>query len=167
MKKKIAVIDEYLKSLMSLYFKDNVDVLLYENISEVDADILLLNNYYGQIPAEIFKKVTVLNLHPALLPAFANSDALIQAYTSGVKVSGVTVHYVEKDNFYGKIIAQYPLIISSDMHYNEYVEALTSIGNKLYPPVASAVLNDKVFDFSEIFKHKCSASCSSCSGCKK
>jgi phosphoribosylglycinamide formyltransferase-1 len=167
MNKKIATNDMYLKSLMAEYFENRTEIVLCENISEIDADLLLLNNYSGSVPPELFEKTKILNLHPSLLPAFANKNALSQAYTSGVKVSGVTVHYVEKNNFYGRIIAQYPIFIDCDMHYNEYVEALTSTGNKLYPPVASAVLNDKVFDFSEIFKHKCSAGCSSCSGCKK
>lgn len=165
MNKKIAILDEYLEILMSDYFNDGVDVVLYDDILSVEADFLLLNNYSKQIPAQIFDKTTILNLHPSLLPAFANDDAIVQGFISGVKVSGVTVHYVEKDNFYGKIIAQYPVIIGNAMHYNEYVDALTSLGNKLYPQVVEALLNDKVFDFSDLIQTRCHNSCGNCGNC--
>jgi len=48
----------------------------------------------------------VLNIHPALLPAFAGLNAQSQAFTYGVKVSGCTVHFVDQGTDTGPIIAQ-------------------------------------------------------------
>lgn len=48
----------------------------------------------------------ILNVHPALLPAFAGVDAQRQALEHGVKVSGCTVHLVDNEVDHGPIVVQ-------------------------------------------------------------
>ena len=48
----------------------------------------------------------VINIHPALLPAFPGAHAVPAALAHGVKVSGVTVHFVDDEVDHGPIIAQ-------------------------------------------------------------
>ena len=48
----------------------------------------------------------VVNVHPALLPAFPGLDAIGQALAHGVKVTGVTVHFVDEGVDTGPIILQ-------------------------------------------------------------
>jgi phosphoribosylglycinamide formyltransferase-1 len=48
----------------------------------------------------------VINVHPALLPAFPGIGAVEQALAHGVKVFGVTVHFVDEGVDTGPIIAQ-------------------------------------------------------------
>ena len=48
----------------------------------------------------------ILNIHPALLPAFPGLDAQKQAFDYGVKVSGCTVHFVDENLDHGAIIVQ-------------------------------------------------------------
>jgi phosphoribosylglycinamide formyltransferase-1 len=48
----------------------------------------------------------IVNTHPSLLPSFTGSDAPAQAVAHGVKVSGVTVHFVDASLDGGPIIAQ-------------------------------------------------------------
>jgi len=48
----------------------------------------------------------VLNIHPALLPAFPGLEAQKQAFEYGVKVSGCTVHFVDEQLDHGAIIVQ-------------------------------------------------------------
>lgn len=48
----------------------------------------------------------IINIHPSLLPSFPGKDAIGQAMAHGVKVTGVTVHYVDEGMDTGKIIAQ-------------------------------------------------------------
>jgi phosphoribosylglycinamide formyltransferase 1 len=61
----------------------------------------LLAAYEGQI----------INLHPSLLPAFTGKDAVGQALAYGVKVTGVTVHFVDAGLDTGPIIAQLPVAV--------------------------------------------------------
>ena len=56
----------------------------------------LLNAYEGKI----------INIHPSLLPAFRGANAVEQAVAYGVKVYGITIHWVNSDLDGGKIIAQ-------------------------------------------------------------
>lgn len=48
----------------------------------------------------------IINIHPSLLPAFKGKNAVEQALEYGVKVLGVTIHYVDESLDGGKIIAQ-------------------------------------------------------------
>ncbi|MGO9519657.1 MAG: phosphoribosylglycinamide formyltransferase [Candidatus Korobacteraceae bacterium] len=60
----------------------------------------------------------ILNIHPALLPAFPGLEAQKQAFDWGVKVSGCTVHFVDADLDHGAIIVQrvVPVLDSDDEH---------------------------------------------------
>ena len=48
----------------------------------------------------------IINIHPSLLPAFRGAHAVEQAVEYGVKVYGITVHYVTSELDGGRIIAQ-------------------------------------------------------------
>jgi formyltetrahydrofolate deformylase len=65
-------------------------------------------------------KNKIINIHPSLLPAFPGANAYRQAYERGVKVVGVTAHFVTPDLDEGPIIAQEVLRLRSN-------EALGSI----------------------------------------
>jgi phosphoribosylglycinamide formyltransferase-1 len=48
----------------------------------------------------------IINIHPSLLPAFVGAHAIQDAFEYGVKVFGVTIHYVDQTLDGGKIVAQ-------------------------------------------------------------
>ena len=48
----------------------------------------------------------VVNIHPSLLPAFPGADSYLQAYNAGVKIAGVTLHFVDDGVDTGPIILQ-------------------------------------------------------------
>lgn len=60
----------------------------------------------------------ILNIHPALLPAFPGLEAQTQAFDYGVKISGCTVHFVDENLDHGAIILQkaVPVLDSDDRH---------------------------------------------------
>ena len=51
-------------------------------------------------------KNKLINIHPSLLPAFPGANAVADTLEYGVKISGVTVHFVDEDMDSGPIIAQ-------------------------------------------------------------
>ncbi len=163
--KKVAIIDSENKKIISAVkntLKDNVDIL-NKNSDFTDYDIIALTGYETEFNAD-FEGKEVLNIHPSLLPSFMKEDAITKSYLSGIKVSGVTIHKVEKDNFYGKILAQYPVLIGLETHLEEFTDDLEKVGARLYPPVIEAIINDTVFDFQDLFKNPCNHANGGCSG---
>lgn len=81
----------------------------------------------------------ILNIHPSLLPAFPGGNAVEQALEHGVKVTGVTVHFVDEEVDHGPIIAQraVPVLPGDDresLHARIQIEE-----HALYPRVVSAL----------------------------
>ena len=72
-------------------------------------------------------KNKIINIHPSLLPAFPGANAYRQAYERGVKVVGVTAHFVTPNLDEGPIIAQEALIVRS----NEPLASIVKRGQKL------------------------------------
>ena len=71
-------------------------------------DLVVLAGYMRLLPAEFLAGFPqrVINVHPSLLPAFPGVRAIEQALDYGVKVFGVTVHFVDEGVDTGPIIAQ-------------------------------------------------------------
>ena len=59
-------------------------------------------------------KRQIINIHPALLPAFPGENAQGQAFDYGVKVSGCTVHFVDEGVDTGQVILQIPVELRED-----------------------------------------------------
>lgn len=124
-------------------------------------DLVALAGYMQILPENVLSEMgKVINIHPSLLPAFKGKDAIKQAFLAGVKISGITIHYVEKDIDAGKIIAQYPIFIANGAHLDEVEAEIHEIEHKLYPIVIEKVLEDKVFDFQDLMRGKCGGKCS-------
>lgn len=163
--KRVAIINSENKKIISAIkevLKDKAEIL------EKDADLtnynlIVLTGYESNFENNFTNK-EVINIHPSLLPAFKEEDAITKSYLSGVKVSGVTIHKVEKGQFFGKILAQYPVLIGLETHLEEFKDDLEKVGARLYPPVIESILNDSVFDFQDLFKNPCNHSNGNCSG---
>lgn len=75
----------------------------------------------------------VINVHPALLPAFPGLDAVGQALAYGVKVFGVTVHYVDDGVDTGPVILQRALELPDARDREEVLERLHPVERELLP----------------------------------
>ncbi len=78
----------------------------------------------------------ILNIHPSLLPAFpATIHAVREALDHGVKVTGVTVHYVDEEVDVGPIIAQEAIAVLADDTEDSLHARLQEVEHRLYPRV--------------------------------
>lgn len=75
----------------------------------------------------------ILNVHPSLLPAFKGEDAIRRAFDYGVKVSGVTVHFVDEKMDHGPVISQKQVIISDGEALESFEKRIHAIEHELYP----------------------------------
>jgi phosphoribosylglycinamide formyltransferase-1 len=103
-----------------LYAEHLLDVLKQHSI-----ELIILAGYMKKIPASVVTafKHKIVNIHPALLPAFGGAGLYGQKVHQavldyGAKVSGVTVHFVDEEYDHGPVIMQdtVPVLDSDDAH---------------------------------------------------
>jgi phosphoribosylglycinamide formyltransferase-1 len=80
----------------------------------------------------------ILNTHPALLPAFPGAHAIPQALAFGVKLSGVTIHFVDEEVDHGPIIAQETVEVLPDDTEDDLRARIQAIEHRRYPEVIDA-----------------------------
>jgi phosphoribosylglycinamide formyltransferase 1 len=86
----------------------------------------------------------VLNLHPALLPSFPGAHGIADALASGVKVTGVTVHFANDVFDEGPILAQEPVRIEEDDTLASLEAKIHAVEHRLYPQALRLVAEGRV-----------------------
>src|SRR5690625_4153295 len=84
----------------------------------------------------------MINIHPSLLPAFPGLDAVGQALEAGVKVSGVTIHYIDAGMDTGEIIAQKAVKVTPGMTKEDLQTTIQQIEHTLYPKTIQEIIKN-------------------------
>ncbi|MCZ7396994.1 MAG: phosphoribosylglycinamide formyltransferase [Candidatus Methanoperedens sp.] len=113
-----------------LYEKEVLKVLKAQKI-----DLLLLAGYMRIVGKTLLSayKNRILNIHPALLPAFPGLHAQKQAFDHGVKVAGCTVHFVDEALDGGPIILQKCVEVRGDDTADTLADRILEQEHKIYP----------------------------------
>jgi formyltetrahydrofolate deformylase len=98
-------------------------------LEKYEADFIVLARFMKILsPNFVWRwKNKIINIHPSLLPAFPGANAYRQAYEKGVKVIGVTAHFVTPNLDEGPIIAQEVLRVK----HNETLASIVRRGQQL------------------------------------
>ncbi|MBI3292788.1 MAG: phosphoribosylglycinamide formyltransferase [Elusimicrobia bacterium] len=86
----------------------------------------------------------VLNIHPALLPAFPGTHAVRDALRHGVRVSGVTVHFVDSQVDHGPILLQEAVPLKAGDTEENLLKRIHRVEHRLYPIGIDLVLRGRV-----------------------
>jgi phosphoribosylglycinamide formyltransferase 1 len=86
----------------------------------------------------------ILNVHPALLPAFPGVKAQRQALEHGVKVSGATVHLVDENLDAGPIVAQEAVRVLSGDTEDSLAARILEAEHRIYPRAVRALLEGRL-----------------------
>ncbi|HQQ05870.1 MAG TPA: phosphoribosylglycinamide formyltransferase [Candidatus Omnitrophota bacterium] len=78
-------------------------------------------------------KNRIINIHPALLPAFKGGHGIADAFAYGVKVTGVTVHFVDEHMDHGPIIMQEAVPVREHDTLASLEAAIHRVEHRLYP----------------------------------
>jgi len=99
------------------------------------ADLVVLAGYMQLLsPAFVGRfRNRVVNIHPALLPAFPGLDAIGQALEAGVETTGVTVHFVDEGIDTGPAIVQREVPVPEGRDRARLEEAIHAVEHELYP----------------------------------
>ncbi len=104
-------------------------------LEENKIDLIVLAGYMRMLGPELVSryKNRILNIHPALLPSFKGKDGIKDAFEYGVKVTGVTVHFVDERMDHGPVILQSPVEIKEKDTLETLEARIHKIEHELYP----------------------------------
>jgi phosphoribosylglycinamide formyltransferase-1 len=88
--------------------REEFDAALVHALREAGVELVVLAGFMRLLTPTFLDAfpMRVVNIHPALLPAFPGVDAQRQAVEYGVKITGCTVHFVDEGTDTGPIVAQ-------------------------------------------------------------
>jgi phosphoribosylglycinamide formyltransferase-1 len=112
----------------------------------LDVDLVVLAGYMQLLSAPFLARFpgAVVNVHPALLPAFPGLGAVEQAIAYGVKVFGVTVHFVDEGIDSGPVILQRAVELPSATKAEEVLAVLRPIEHELLPQAVRLIARGAV-----------------------
>ncbi len=115
-------------------------------LKEAGAEYVIMAGYMRKLTNEVLDAYPdkVVNLHPALLPSFKGAHAIEDAFTFGVKVTGITVHFANEDYDKGPIIAQRAVEIREDDTLESLETRIHEAEHELYPEVISLLAQQRV-----------------------
>lgn len=124
--------------------KASYEQALLEQLNRESIDYILLAGYMRLIGPTLLQAYPrrIINIHPSLLPAFPGKDAVGQAVNAGVKVTGLTIHYVDEGMDTGQIIAQRAIEIETGDTRESIQNRIQLAEHQVYPAVVQQLLHD-------------------------
>lgn len=123
----------YEKQVLAVLKKHNAELILLAGYMKILGKTLLLAY-----------KDRILNIHPALLPAFPGLHAQKQAFEYGVKVSGCTVHFVDETLDGGAIILQRCVEVKEDDTDETLADRILEQEHKIYPEAVKLFVENRL-----------------------
>jgi phosphoribosylglycinamide formyltransferase-1 len=111
------------------------DLALADWLQQQGARLVVLAGYMQLLTPQFLNRfpLAVVNVHPALLPAFPGLRAVEQALAHGVRVFGVTVHFVDEGVDTGPIILQRAVELPRARDADEVLREIHAIEHELLP----------------------------------
>jgi phosphoribosylglycinamide formyltransferase-1 len=109
-------------------------------------DLVVLAGFMELLGADFIERFAgrIVNVHPSLLPAFPGLRAIEQAVEQGVKVTGVTVHFVDEGIDSGAIVLQEALELPYPARIAEIEERVHGVEHRLLPRAVRLIAAGRV-----------------------
>ena len=122
------------------------DRALVEALRAHQVDLVVLAGFMRVLSGELLDAFPgrVINIHPALLPAFPGVHGVRQAYDAAVKIAGCTVHFVDRGVDTGPIIAQAAVQVQDDDDDEALRARILAEEHRLLPAVVRAIAERRV-----------------------
>jgi phosphoribosylglycinamide formyltransferase-1 len=115
-------------------------------LMERKIDFIVLAGYMRLIGPTLLQafRGRIINIHPSLLPSFPGKDGIGDALQYGVKVTGITIHFVDEGMDTGPIIAQVPVPVLDGDTKESLAERIHKEEHGWYPKVIQWIADGKV-----------------------
>ncbi|WP_020062892.1 phosphoribosylglycinamide formyltransferase [Bacillus sp. 123MFChir2] len=126
--------------------KEGFEQEILTKLQEYEIDWIILAGYMRLIGPTLLTAYggRIVNIHPSLLPSFPGKDAVGQAIEASVKVTGVTIHYVDAGMDTGPIIAQEAVTVSEDDTRESLQKKIQLVEHRLYVDTVKSLLHSEV-----------------------
>ena len=112
--------------------RSDFDGAVGDAIASYEPDLVVLAGYMKVLGPTVVRRFPIVNTHPSLLPAFPGGHAIADALEYGVKVSGVTVHWVDEGVDTGPILAQAAVAIEDGDTEDTLRDRIQAVERELY-----------------------------------
>jgi phosphoribosylglycinamide formyltransferase-1 len=126
--------------------RESFDAAILELVRKHEAELLALagfNRILSSVLLDAFP-LAILNIHPALLPAFPGNHAQRLALQHGVKIAGCTVHFVDSGTDTGPIIAQAAVPVLDSDTEETLSRRILREEHRLYPGVIRLYTENRI-----------------------
>jgi phosphoribosylglycinamide formyltransferase-1 len=126
--------------------REAFDKALVAKIKEYNPDLTVLAGFMRLLTPIFTENIKAVNIHPSLLPLFKGKDGIKESFLSGMKVGGVSVHFVTTEMDSGEIVAQECVPILDSDTFETYTARVHEKEHDLYPRAILKVLDIKKFE---------------------
>jgi phosphoribosylglycinamide formyltransferase-1 len=122
------------------------DAAIADWLDEAGVELVVLAGYMAILDAAFVARYPdrIINVHPSLLPAFPGLGAVQQAVDYGVRVFGVTVHFVDEGVDTGAVILQCPVEVPGVPDAEGVLDALRPVEHALLPEAVALIARGAV-----------------------
>ena len=122
------------------------DLAMAEWLDGRDVQLVVLAGYMQLLSAAFVRRFAnrIINVHPALLPAFPGIGSIEKALEHGVRITGVTIHYVDEGVDSGPILLQRPVPVPADRDLGALEEAIHATEHALLPQAIRMIAEGRV-----------------------
>lgn len=126
--------------------KEAFEAKIIQHLEEDKIDLIVLAGFMRLLSPEFVRRYSgrILNIHPSLLPAFKGAEGIKDAFDYGVKVTGVTVHFVDEEMDHGPVILQKAVEIKESDTPESLEAKIHKLEHKLYPQAIGLVAEGKL-----------------------
>jgi phosphoribosylglycinamide formyltransferase-1 len=122
------------------------DLAIGDWLDALDVELVVLAGYMQLLSPAFVRRFArrVINVHPALLPSFTGLDAIGQALDYGVRVTGVTVHFVDEGVDTGPVLLQRAVPVPESRDRAELEAAIHVVEHELLPEAVRLIAAGRV-----------------------
>jgi len=126
--------------------RDDFEAQIIVELTRKSIEVIALAGFMRVLSQNFVRRYEgkILNIHPSLLPSFKGTRAIKDAFDCGVKVTGVTVHFVDEGVDTGPIILQEAVDIRKEDTLGTLEGRIHAVEHRLYPEALKLFLNGKL-----------------------
>lgn len=126
--------------------REHFEAMLRDMLTEYNVDIVALAGFMRILSSSFITNYPqrIVNIHPALLPAFTGLHAQAQALAYGVKLSGCTVHFVDDGMDTGPIILQEAVPVLDNDTEETLAARIVEAEHRIYPAALQLLVTGRI-----------------------